>query len=81
MPHPRSVAAQYAGLPLNVYFLHDVSKTVENGSAALWIHGHTHMTCDYTVGTTRVVCNPFGYPQFFPGEPNPQFRTDFDVVV
>lgn len=27
----------------------------------LWIHGHTHDEFDYTIGETRVVCNPRGY--------------------
>ena len=27
----------------------------------LWTHGHTHEPFDYTIGTTRVVCNPRGY--------------------
>jgi hypothetical protein len=27
----------------------------------LWMHGHTHEDFDYTIGTTRVVCNPRGY--------------------
>lgn len=27
----------------------------------LWIHGHTHVSCDYRVGDTRVLCNPRGY--------------------
>lgn len=26
-----------------------------------WIHGHTHDACDYTVGDTRIICNPRGY--------------------
>jgi Icc-related predicted phosphoesterase len=29
---------------------------------ALWLHGHTHGSCDYKLGDTRVVCNPMGYP-------------------
>jgi hypothetical protein len=28
----------------------------------LWVHGHTHTTCDYELGSTRVACNPYGYP-------------------
>lgn len=28
---------------------------------SLWIHGHTHVAVDYTVGHTRVVSNPKGY--------------------
>jgi len=27
----------------------------------LWTHGHTHEVFDYTIGDTRVVCNPRGY--------------------
>jgi predicted phosphodiesterase len=29
----------------------------------LWVHGHTHDEFDYTIGITRVVCNPRGYPK------------------
>jgi Icc-related predicted phosphoesterase len=29
---------------------------------ALWLHGHIHANRDYQVGSTRVVCNPRGYP-------------------
>ena len=28
----------------------------------LWVHGHTHEIFDYYIGTTRVLCNPRGYP-------------------
>jgi hypothetical protein len=28
---------------------------------ALWVHGHTHESLDYTVNGTRVFCNPRGY--------------------
>lgn len=39
-----------------------------NGLGALaakadyWIHGHTHQSTDYNIGTCRVVCNPRGLP-------------------
>lgn len=63
LPHPRSVAPQYARSPLNRFFLAaDAAPLVERAGARLWIHGHTHHSCDYTVGETRVVCNPRGYP-------------------
>lgn len=26
-----------------------------------WVHGHTHDSCDYTIGQCRVLCNPKGY--------------------
>lgn len=81
LPHPRSVAAQYEGHILNRYFLHDVSAVVERGGAQLWIHGHTHTSMDYVVGTTRVVCNPFGYAAHQPGEPNRKFNPSLTVSV
>ncbi len=35
---------------------------VEASKAAFWMHGHTHRALDYTIGQTRVVSNPRGYP-------------------
>jgi predicted phosphodiesterase len=81
LPHPGSISPRFVRSRLNPYFLHDLSATVETAGAALWIHGHTHTSADYVAGTTHVVCNPLGYPGFFPGEPNPEFRADFDLVV
>lgn len=33
----------------------------DNPQILAWIHGHTHHPFDYTIGSTRVVCNPRGY--------------------
>jgi Icc-related predicted phosphoesterase len=27
----------------------------------LWVHGHIHDRSAYTIGATRVICNPAGY--------------------
>ncbi|TMQ12563.1 MAG: hypothetical protein E6J90_31145 [Deltaproteobacteria bacterium] len=63
LPHPGSVAPQFAGSVLNRFFLAaDAAPCLERSGARLWIHGHTHVACDYRVGETRVVCNPRGYP-------------------
>lgn len=35
---------------------------VEKYGPELWIHGHTHVPCDYELLDTRIVCNPRGYP-------------------
>lgn len=60
LPARESIHSAFKNSSFNKYFLHDVRETVEKG-AKLWIHGHTHMSMDYTIGSTRVVCNPFGY--------------------
>lgn len=34
---------------------------VAASGAAAWFHGHVHWVVDYTLGRTRVLCNPRGY--------------------
>lgn len=54
----------------DVYYTNESWKWWEK-DAQLWIHGHTHRHCQYTMGNTRVICNPYGYYKY--GE-----RTGFD---
>lgn len=61
LPHRQSIHPFYVDSPLNPYFYHDLDDLVESRKARLWVHGHTHCSMNYTVGQTRVVCNPFGY--------------------
>jgi predicted phosphodiesterase len=74
VPHRASIAPEFAAHPLNPAFVSDLDALM--GRAALWIHGHTHRSFDYTVHGTRVVCNPRGYP----GE-RTAFRADLVVTV
>jgi len=34
---------------------------IDHPQIKVWTHGHTHDTFDYTVGETRILCNPRGY--------------------
>lgn len=34
---------------------------INHPEISLWIHGHMHDAFDYTIGNTRVLCNPRGY--------------------
>jgi Icc-related predicted phosphoesterase len=61
LPSPRSIAPAFEGSPLTPFFVCDVEEVVHRRKPALWIHGHTHVSCDYVLGDTRVICNPFGY--------------------
>lgn len=61
--------------PLNRYFSNDLESIVRTTQPALWIHGHTHVSLDYRVGATRVVCNPRGYSHTPGGhDENPDFQ-------
>lgn len=61
LPSFSSVALEWKGSLLNSFFVCDLEKLILKKKPKLWIHGHTHGSCDYMLGSTRVVCNPFGY--------------------
>lgn len=60
-PSLRSVKPVHRGDPVSAAFASDLEWMLD-GRAALWLHGHTHFSCDYTIGGTRVLSNQRGYP-------------------
>ena len=62
LPSYLSVDPRYAGSALNNFFVNDVEYLFTSHRPKLWVHGHTHIACDYTQIDTRVICNPRGYP-------------------
>jgi len=70
LPHRASIARRFHGDPLNPAFASHLPELVQP-PVNLWIHGHTHCSCDYEpVRGTRVLCNPRGYG---PSELNERF--------
>jgi predicted phosphohydrolase len=61
LPHAKSIPARFKGDLLNAAYASDLSEVIEAGQPALWVHGHTHDSCDYQIGVARIVCNPRGY--------------------
>jgi Icc-related predicted phosphoesterase len=61
-PSIRSVAPRYRQDPLTPCYASPLDSLVASSGAVLWIHGHVHDLVDYTLGNTRVVANPKGYP-------------------
>jgi predicted phosphodiesterase len=77
-PATASIAEQYKrDNSLNPAFVSDMGDFVAKSGARYWIHGHTHSRFDYTLGTTRVLCNPRGYPR----EPGLEFDPSFTVEI
>jgi Icc-related predicted phosphoesterase len=62
LPALTSVAKRYANDQLNPVFASRLEDVIEKYRPELWIHGHTHVPCDYELFDTRIVCNPRGYP-------------------
>ena len=60
-PARGSIAARFAGSPLNLCFVSDLELQIRRWQPRLWLHGHVHDSFDYRIGATRVVTNPRGY--------------------
>jgi predicted phosphodiesterase len=69
LPSWHSVHPDFVAFPSNVGFASDLDHLV--GQARLWIHGHTHTTQRYRIGSCEVVCNPRGYPRKRPLQHSP----------
>jgi len=61
LPSNKSVPSQFMYSPLNRFFVCNLENIILDRQPDLWIHGHTHCHCDYMIGKSRIICNPFGY--------------------
>jgi hypothetical protein len=78
LPSRHSTPEKFRTALNNCWFVADeLEAFIEERRPALWIHGHTHTSCDYVLGVTRVVCNPFGYVT--EGEMNERFEDNFNI--
>ncbi|SFQ26346.1 metallophosphoesterase [Pseudomonas borbori] len=60
-PSPSSINPKYTGSLLNACFVSNLDDQIVQWSPTLWVHGHTHNSCDYQIGNTRILSNPRGY--------------------
>ena len=61
LPTRLSIHSKFKGSELNRFFVCDMSDLIVLSKPVLWLHGHTHESCDYMIGDTKVLCNPYGY--------------------
>jgi Icc-related predicted phosphoesterase len=62
-PSELSVAPSYKNdHQMNGAYRSDLSEFIlDHPQIKVWVHGHMHDPCDYTIGETRVLANPRGY--------------------
>ena len=65
---------------LNPSFASNLDNLVGFSDLEYWIHGHIHEACDYTLGNTKVICNPYGYKSI-PKERNNGFKYDLQITI
>jgi len=78
LPSWHSVDLKFAGAASNAFYVHNVPELLEQRGVKLWVHGHTHASVAYVMGSTRVMCNPRGYP-FDSGVENDRFNPHLTV--
>ncbi|MCX9158614.1 metallophosphoesterase [Niveibacterium sp. 24ML] len=72
-PSIQSIVPQYLDDPVSAFYASRLDAMLD-GRAALWLHGHSHASSDYTVCGTRVVANPAGYLLADGQRENPDFN-------
>lgn len=76
-PSARSLRPGLKDEWLNGAYASNLDEFVAASGARLWIHGHTHYSVDYEIGSTRVISNQRGYPD----EPAPGFQPRLVVEI
>lgn len=63
LPSFLSVAEEFATqYEMNGAYASELSDFIlDRPQIKFWVHGHTHNRFDYTIGSTRILCNPRGY--------------------
>ncbi len=61
-PSMQGIAPGYRNDLLNAAYVSDLEKEVLSNKIDYWICGHCHTAMEYSIGETRVICNPKGYP-------------------
>jgi len=77
-PSARSLGDRSGYDLTDVAYASMLEPVIEELPPAVWIHGHIHRRAEYTVGKTRVVCNPSGYPHESENGFDPGFTVDVD---
>ena len=65
LPTLSVVAAQHMGSVLNGAFATELGNFIADSRIDVWIYGHSHTNIDITIGNTRIVCNKFGYVDYY----------------
>ena len=77
LPSWASADPFFANSSTNDFYITDLEPLIRRAQPKLWVHGHTHISRDYQIDKTRVLCNPFGYPY----RENPDFIENLVVEV
>jgi predicted phosphodiesterase len=61
-PSAKSIPFKYKDDRMSPLYASNLDALIANSSIDLWIHGHVHDQLNYNIASTKIVCNPRGYP-------------------
>ncbi len=76
-PSPGSVSPHQEDRPFTPAYASDLEHLLAASRPACWVHGHTHRARDETLGRTRIISNPRGYPD----QHDTGFRADLVIDI
>lgn len=76
-PSIKSLPKNFVNEDLQAAYASPLDDLVSQSKSSLWLHGHIHASSDYTIGQTRVVCNPRGYSDSL----NPMFDPHLIIEI
>ncbi|MDF1822198.1 MAG: metallophosphoesterase [Alcanivoracaceae bacterium] len=77
-PSPRSLRPSMRDDASSAAYASDLEPFIKEYKPGAWIHGHCHNSSDYSVGRSRVICNPRGY---YPDELNTDFNGSLCIEI
>jgi Icc-related predicted phosphoesterase len=60
-PSLKSIPQTYKEDPISSAYASNLEDLILKFQPKLWIHGHIHEPINYSIGQTKVICNPHGY--------------------
>lgn len=75
-PSHKSIPQRYKSDSLTPAYASNLEWLIEKSNADVWIHGHIHDQVDYRISSTRVICNPRGYPDELNDDFDPKMTID-----
>lgn len=76
MPSSKCVAPMYKDSVANCFFFSDLDSIICSTKPVFGFYGHAHSNNDFMLYSTRVLCNPRGYP----GQ-NPMFSESMIITI
>lgn len=61
VPSFQLMASEFQGSRINGAFTVELTDYIATSGIDYWIYGHSHRNIDKTIGSTRCICNQFGY--------------------